>query len=954
MPALTEAQEDAIRSGARRLQIVACAGSGKTEVLARRAVRLLQEGADPASLIAFTFTDKAAAELKARIEARAAEADPRFRDLPPVGRGMFVGTTHGWALQALRDLGGDYETMDGLTAEQEWVLLFRMARRLGIVKLYSESEGRGAERVATAPAIQAFLRSAEVAHDERLDRAVLKERAPQFAEALERYEWLLRKMRLLPFRLMIGWAIDELAPGGRLRERLKGRVSHVLADEFQDFNPGQDRLLGYLGELGASITVVGDDDQAIYQWRGGDVKLFVDFASRHKDTTHVRLGQNHRCRPEIVRFARAVVDALPAGERLPKILESSRALAERGAVEAFLARNPEAEGERIADRIEALVRGGHELGEIAVLYRSVRTSARPLVQQLHARRIPAVVVGKASLLVRPEMALVARIFVYWAGGTWYPNPEFQPEAVTRESLLGEIRSVTGLGQRAADEAFAHLERLGNRVHREGAGDSIVLLHQILATLRLPGSGDLARSRELGLGQMSTLLEEFDHAARRAAPRELYEQVAGAAADEAQEDRTLTTDQAQPAAGVLGATRGEIYLVRMKAFLEEFAGRAAEETPGNAPEAEKAVQVMTIHQAKGLEFPVVFVPSLVEGRFPTRLMGRPQQWYVPPDLFDRQRYEGREEDEARLLYVALTRARELLVVSWFEQHKTRRAQPSRFVRRQMRTALEEALPSGRAAPAVVKIAAPESLLDTDFSSLTTYMECAYRYYLRQVCGFKPPLAPELGFGKLVHHLVAELARRATAGGTPTEADVDAILAGSFYLPFAGAIPATKLRESARRRVRRYVRRHGDELRRTVQPEVSFEVPLANARVRGRIDLMLRADGGGARQVELIDFKTSENRPPSEIHQNQLRLYAAAAERLGLEPVRLSIHDLDSEKRDRIDVPHDDAASERFTQRLQSWVAGIRAGTFTPAEDQGACRGCDFARFCRHAPAQASAA
>jgi hypothetical protein len=96
------------------------------------------------------------------------------------------------------------------------------------------------------------------------------------------------------------------------------------------------------------------------------------------------------------------------------------------------------------------------------------------------------------------------------------------------------------------------------------------------------------------------------------------------------------------------------------------------------------------------------------------------------------------------------------------------------------------------------------------------------------------------------------------------------------------------------------------------------------------------------------------PPSEIHQNQLRLYAAAAERLGLEPVRLSIHDLDSEKCDRIDVPHDAVASGRFTQRLQSWVAGIRAGTFTPAEDRGACRGCDFAGFCRHAPAPASAA
>src|SRR5581483_9884895 len=230
-PVLTQSQEAAIAHPAQRLQILACAGSGKTEVLARRAVRLLLSGVDPASLIAFTFTDKAATELKARIEARAAEADPRFRDLPPAGRGMFIGTTHSWALQALQELGGNYETMEGLTSEQEWVLLHRMARRLGIIDLYARHEGKPAERIAAARAIEGFLRSAEVVHNERIDRETLRERSPVFVEVLERYEWLLDRMRLLPFRLMIGRAIDELAPGGRLRRRLEGRITQVLVDE---------------------------------------------------------------------------------------------------------------------------------------------------------------------------------------------------------------------------------------------------------------------------------------------------------------------------------------------------------------------------------------------------------------------------------------------------------------------------------------------------------------------------------------------------------------------------------------------------------------------------------------------------------------------------------------------------------------------------------------------------
>lgn len=952
MRPLTSAQEQATAHPAARLQILACAGSGKTEVLAQRAVRLLLQGAEPSSIIAFTFTEKAAAELKERIEARAAEADERFRELPPVGRGMFIGTTHGWAFRVLQSLGGLYETMDAMTEEQEWALLHRVARRLGVIDLYATLEGKPQEKIAMAAAIDVFLRSMEVVHNERLDRRTLSQAAPAFAEVLERYAWLLQQMRLLPYRLMIARAVDELGQNGRLRGRLQGHVTHVLVDEFQDFNRAQDELLGRLAELGATITVVGDDDQAIYQWRGGDLALFVSFAQRYQGTHTVQLGENHRCRPEIVRFARHVVEALP--ERLPKVLESAREAAEPGAVEIAYGATAEDEARLIANRIEALLRDGHQPAEIAVLYRSVRTSARPLVAELRARGIPIAVIGKTSLLARPEMALIARIFVYWAGGTWYPNPNFEPEAVTRDSLLLEIRAVARLSRPASEQAMRRLDHLHDHVRRDGVSDSIALFNEILAALGLPVSGEDARWQELGLGRMSNLLTEFDHAVRRAAPAQLYEGQPGARADEAQEDAVLAADRAAEAgaaARVLGVTPGETYLIRLRAFLEHFAGRAAEETPDTAPEARNAVQVMTVHQAKGLEFPIVFVLSLIEGRFPSALMGRRQPWYLPPDFFDRERYEGREDDEARLLYVALTRAKELLVVSWFNQHPVQRARPSRFLTQHLKPALADALSFEQARPAPTVVFVGDELVDIDFSSLVTYQECHYRYWLRHVCGFQPPLARELGFGKLLHHLVAELARQAAAGRPPSEDDVDRILTSSFYLPFAGPIPAANLRESARRRVQAYVRDFGHELTRTLQPEAMFEVPLANARVRGRIDLVLRAADGERSAVELIDFKTSANRPPSDLHLNQLRLYAAAAEQQGLRPVRLAIHDLDADDGGRIDVDASLREAEAFKERLQNWVGAIRTGDFRPVGNRAICRSCDFRRFCRYAPEQA---
>ena len=182
-------------------------------------MRLLTEGVEPADRIAFTFTEKAAGELKERIELRAAEKVPRYQDLPPVGRGMFIGTTHGWALQNLRELGGIYETLDGLDDEQEWALLLRVARRLGVVGLFAKAGGTQDHKVATAPAIEVFLRSVDILYDEGLEASVLAKDEPDFARAVERYEWLLEEMRLLPFRSMIRRAAQELAPGGRLRHK---------------------------------------------------------------------------------------------------------------------------------------------------------------------------------------------------------------------------------------------------------------------------------------------------------------------------------------------------------------------------------------------------------------------------------------------------------------------------------------------------------------------------------------------------------------------------------------------------------------------------------------------------------------------------------------------------------------------------------------------------------------
>jgi DNA helicase-2/ATP-dependent DNA helicase PcrA len=952
---LSDAQTTAIKHPGARLQVLACAGSGKTEVLAQRTVHLLESGVDPATIIAFTFTEKAAAELRARIESRAAAAIPSYADLPPGSRGMYVGTSHGWALNALRSLGGKYETLDGLGDGAEWALLYRVARRLGVVDLLRTLPQPPA-KAYTALAIETFLRSVEVVYNDNIDRGVLHHRAPAFAATLDRYERLLDQMRLLPFRLMIARAIEELRDGGLLRQALDGRVAHVLVDEFQDFNPAQDALVQAFARMGAELTVVADDDQAIYQWRGGDVSLFVRFNERYAGTEQSPLEANHRCRPEIVDFARHVVEPL-GDERLPKVLAGARDAAVGPAIEMGGMTNAAEEAAHVATRIEQLIQAGHQPRDIAVLYRSVRTSAPPLVTALRATDIQHTVVGKTSLLARPEMALIARVFVYWAGGTWYPSTNREPEVVSLATLATDIAQVTGAQGPALKHCLERLDRLGSLVREHGVDDSVDVFNQILVVLGIPDNPSVRTREERGFGQMSEMLVEFDQAVRRAAPRELYETRDQAAEAEAQDDTLLAADRlddapAKPMSNtIVGSTRGDVYLRRLRAFLEQFAGRAAEEGSDELADELNAVQIMTIHQAKGLEFPIVFLPSLVEGRFPSVMMGRRQSWYVPADLFDPGRYEGREPDEARLFYVALTRAKELVILTWFKATEKRAAQPSRFLKGPLKA--EPTLPgpfgSGRPIVSAPKSAAESGILETDFSTLTLYASCGRRYWLREVCGFQPPRVPELGFGRLIHHVLAELARRARVGTQLDAALASSLLDEAFYLPFASAIPATNLKASARRRVLRYLDQFGGELVRTREPEAAFEVPLANARIRGRIDLLLNADSGRTREVEIVDFKTSESAVVDPMHENQLRLYAAAMRRTGLEPVRISIHDLGGKPGGRIDVPMDDTAARAFERDLEGWVAGINEHRFEPTRDQGDCASCDYRRICRDAPA-----
>ncbi len=942
---LSPEQAAAVEDRASILQIIACAGAGKTEVLARRVARLLCEGTAPDSIVAFTFTEKAGAELKERIERRAAEMDQRFDPerggLPPVARGLYVGTIHAYCLRLLQRHDERLGIFDVLDEPTHWAWLWRFRRRLGLTRAEWDEEFDSEEAL-----LRAFVRTAAVADHELIPPETLEERAPRFAATLRRYRDLLDDMRLLTFDAIIRRAVEGLAREGALARVLAGQVRHVLVDEFQDLNPAQIELVRRLTQLGARLTIVGDDDQAIYQWRGGDARYFVEFERFFPGRVQRHLTGNRRSVPAVVRAGNLVAQRIE-----PRAEKSMLAVRSGGDTTIPLVAAADAAAE--AEAIAHLVKGAHERGldwgDIAVLLRSVRRGGSELGAAFVRHGIPYHIVGATNLLARPEIMSLARIFVWWSGlPRWRPDP-YVTETVTDGMVRGEIRRLTGLDSEAAEEKLESLRALGGRARRSRRLDLVALFYELLRELGVAGPG---REPDPGvknaLGCFASLLASVVHAYLRAAPR--AEEPARALQSEVSSREAsleLPAEGSEAKGKVVLYAPGDRLLLGLRSFLQSYGVEGGETGAEGGIEDTRAVHVLTVHQAKGLEFPMVIVANLVEGRFP--VVDRKLQWLIPRDLFRPERYEGGEMDERRLFYVALTRARDQLALTTFLRDGRGRRAPSRFLA-DLKPLEREGMLAVRSthAPCTfsVQVARRQEvpLLTLSFSDLWEFAECGYRYDLRRR-GFRAKVDPALGYGKMAHHVLAWLGRSATEGGEARQDEIEKRLRDHFYLPFAGGDTREALRQSLARMLGAYVERYGDDFERIIETERRFEVPLVGARLVGRIDFLLQSRDG--RGVEIVEFKVKRRTEISERERHQVRLYAEAARREGLEPTAGTIYNLAGSEPRRIGVRLDEPPPEEFREQVREHVRAIQLRNFSPRPEVSRCRSCDFRRLCPHA-------
>jgi DNA helicase-2/ATP-dependent DNA helicase PcrA len=641
---LNDSQREAITAPAGHYLVLAGAGSGKTRVLTHRIGWLLEvERVSPWSVLAVTFTNKAAGEMRGRTEALIAGG----------ARGLTIGTFHGIAHRLLRRHWREAklpETFQILDSDDQQRLVKRTIQGLGL------DEARFPPRQAAW-----FINSAkdEGKRPDALD--------PGFnpinrvlIDVYRAYEAACQRAGLVDFAELLLRAHELWLHDDALLVHYRERYRHLLIDEFQDTNTLQYAWIRVLAGNTGHVFVVGDDDQAIYGWRGARVENVQHFLRDFPTAKTIRLEQNYRSTGTILAAANAVIAHNP--DRLGKQLWTAGDAGDP--IELYAAYNEQDEARYVVERIREHLRHGQKLSEAAILYRS-NAQSRNFEEQLIQHDIAYRVYGGLRYFDRAEIKDALAYLRLVANR--HDDAAFERAVNTPPRGIGD-RTLDLLRQRARRENASMWEALLGELGADAlagrAKNALRLFVQLIEELArdcLSPAADTGAAAEPA-DEPLALSEQIEHAMARSGLRDFYEKDSRGSA----ESRTENLDELVNVASRFRRTPDDLEagLSELAAFLSHAALESGE---GQGEAWQDCVQLMTLHSAKGLEFPLVFLVGLEDGLFPSS-----KSTEEP----------GRLEEERRLAYVGITRARERLLLTYAESRRMHGvesyARPSRFL------------------------------------------------------------------------------------------------------------------------------------------------------------------------------------------------------------------------------------------------------------------------------------
>src|SRR5213593_1171640 len=961
---LVPEQRIAVEHGTGPLLVVAGAGTGKTHVLTARIVHLISSGAaKPHQILAVTFTERAAAEMQERVDINT-----------PIGlNDAVIRTFHGLGDEVFREfsleLGRSGELRVLSPAEQ--VILVRqhlygcpqcgialplrryrpagdpLAHVRGLLDLF----GRARDEDVSPEAYVAHARAMGEAVGDTIDADVRADEAAsqqELAGTYDAYNRIKEQHGVVDFGDQIALTLRLLREHPAAAQRLRGRFRYILVDEFQDTNDAQFELIRLLAEPHRNLTVVGDDDQSIFAWRGGTLRNFDRFRQAYPDHTTVALIENRRSGQGLLDAAYRLITKNP--DRLETTLGIDKRLRGRpGSDEAEVDHIQKVTGaeeaEAVADLIarEAL-RRQRRFGEFAILVRN-NSDATPFLSALAQRQIPTHFSGGGQLYERPEI----RLLISFLSAVALPSDSRHVYSLAVSPLYGfpadELaRAVEGSGRRQKPlrDVFEEIA-----AEKTGASESAAAAAKALCA-------DLAHyaARAAELTTAALLFEFLDRSKLLAR----YLDPDSALVEEQGRNVAKFLRLVHSAGRALATDHASFFVPHLELLREAGDDPVA----ADFETSHEQVNVLSIHKAKGLEFGMVFLVHATDERIPGQ--ARLDAFRLPDALArtpppERDRHIA---EERRLAYVAMTRAKDTFYfTSAIDYGYQRAARPSRFIaealgrepsrlsaRLQVAEELERFQQPPGEADAPLPALGVDDILTVSYEAIDDYQKCALLYRFKHVLQIPTLPTPQMTYGLALHEAVKDYLRRKRDGLDPDLADVQAVfraawLAEGFISP---AHESERFQAGLASLRRFYEQERGQPIPDLVEQRFSFM--LGRDRVVGRWDRVDRTPNGAV----VIDYKAGADEEGSGRAQRsaneslQLRLYALAHERVyGERPIQTVLHYLESGERGTVTPTDDSVGAVRGL--ITGTAARIRAREFAPnPKGLRTCQQCPYHQIC----------
>ncbi|PIU02272.1 hypothetical protein COT66_01030 [Candidatus Shapirobacteria bacterium CG09_land_8_20_14_0_10_49_15] len=946
---LNPQQRAAVRYGQGPLLVIAGAGTGKTTVITERIKYLIvSKKLKPAEILALTFTDKAAGEMEERVDLA----------MPYGYTDMWISTFHSFCDRVLRQealqigLNANYQLMGGAETTQfliNHLFKFKLGhyRPLGNPTQFVEGLLQHFSRLKDED-----IQPSEYVHWVKANSLQLgtdnQKKYLELATAYQTYEELKTQKDVMDFGDLITRVLQLFRTRPNILRQYQQKFKYLLIDEFQDTNIAQNELVRLLAGKQANLTVVADDDQAIYRWRGAATANVIQFRRNFPKAKLITLTQNYRSTQEILDRAYQLIqhnnpDRLEVKEKINKKLVSARQVVGQP-IKLILTGRLEDEAEAVAKKISGLTKKKYQYQDIALLVRA-NNHAEAFTRALSRAGIPYQFLGPGQLFRQPEVKdLIAYLKLL-------DNFEDGP-AVYRVLSMGvfglsgrDLAAISNFARRQNMAFFEACEQADqvflNQEAREKIKKFVQMVHRHLDLLVKETAGQILYYFLQDSGLLEQLTDYKTVAQEKQAQNiaKLFDRLKSYEA--AHEDASV---QATVAWISLAMERGESPLAGTTDWV-----------------AENKVNLLTIHSAKGLEFPVVFLVNLVSGRFPTR--ERQEQIPIPDELIKEILPEGdyHLQEERRLFYVGLTRARNRLWLTAADYYGEgrRKIKLSPFVaetlgekiisqkqiqgQSQQLTFFDYQKPQEEKQSLVVSDQPAVNFLS--FSQIDVFATCPLQYRYRYWQRIPTLPSATLTFGTTMHNTLRDFYQQAKQGSQPTEQDLLVLFAKNWSTAgLTNADHERKTRNRGAKMLKKFYQQEYDPQNLPLALEQGFAIRVAaDLKVGGRLDRVDRQGG----KLEIIDYKTGRAWEQKRVDRSlQMTIYALAVTDQGIynqppEDVILSFYFLQTGEKKS--TQRTAAQLEKDKQAIIEIAEQINHSDFKPNPGIW-CRFCDFKLIC----------